>query len=289
MKIIDLHSHWGTARGYPLRRKETLELQKRNWNSTPSYMTEAEMAEYFVAQNVQTVLDFGFSKFASLSELRELHDYAFEVQRRYPEAILGHWVHTDPSLGEAALDELVRCIELAPRFIGLAVNGSGGAPASDASYEPLYQLCIQRNIPVLIFIGTTNQGSGLPGGGGVLLDHCHPRHLDAVAARFPDLQIVAGRPAWPWQAEANAVLIHKKNVWYELHGWSPKYHTPELKYEITHRLKDRVMFGADYPLLSYERLVGDWHNEGYDNETLERVFHRNAEAFLRSMGREAWI
>ncbi len=37
------------------------------------------------------------------------------------------------------------------------------------------------------------------------------------------------------------------------------------------------MFGADYPLFRYERLVADWRALGFEEETLERVFHRNAE------------
>ena len=81
------------------------------------------------------------------------------------------------------------------------------------------------------------------------------------------------------------MLLHKRNVWYELHGWSPKYFKPELKYEITRRLKDRVMFGADYPMISYERLDEDWKAEGYPAEILEKVFHGNAEAFFQSIGR----
>ena len=108
---------------------------------------------------------------------------------------------------------------------------------------------------MLIFVGTTGLGAGLPGGDGVILDHCHPRHLDLVAAKNPELKIVAARPGWPWQAEVIAVLMHKRNIWYELHGWSPKYHTADLKHEIPRRLKDRILFGCDYPLFSYERLV----------------------------------
>lgn len=106
-----------------------------------------------------------------------------------------------------------------------------------------------------------------------------------MAATHPELTIVAGRPAWPWQTEMIAVLLHKTNIWYELHGWSPKYFTPDLKHEISRRLRDRVMFGADYPLLSYERLIRDWHAEGYPEDVLERVFYRNAERFFESLGR----
>jgi hypothetical protein len=114
-------------------------------------------------------------------------------------------------------------------------------------------------------------GCGLPAGGGVMLDNCHPRHLDNVAARYPGLHLVAGRPGWPWHAETIAVLLHKRHVWYELHGWSPKYHTPDLKHEIARRLKNRILFAADYPLFSYERLVRDWRAEGYPEEVEEAI------------------
>jgi hypothetical protein len=45
------------------------------------------------------------------------------------------------------------------------------------------------------------------------------------------------------------------------------------------------MFGADYPLLGYERLLGDWKSEGYSQEVLDKVLRRNAETFLASLGR----
>ena len=56
-----------------------------------------------------------------------------------------------------------------------------------------------------------------------------------TAALAPDLKIIAGRPAWPWQDEMIAILLHKPNVWNELHGWSPKYLTDALKRDIRSR------------------------------------------------------
>jgi predicted TIM-barrel fold metal-dependent hydrolase len=285
MKLIDMHSHWGTRRGYTLRSAEELALQKATWNSEPKYHTEDEMAAYFRASGVQVVLDFGFTKFIPLSEAREVFDYGFATQRAYPEQILGHWLHIDPHTGAEGVRELRRCIDVAPGFLGFAINGSGSGPATDPAWAPFYALCIEARIPVLVFVGTTGLGAGLPGGAGILLDDCHPRHLDAIAARYPDLTIVAARPGWPWQAETIAILMHKRNIWYELHGWSPKYHQPDLKHDIARRLRDRVMFGADYPLFTYERLVKEWRAEGYSEEVLEGVFHRNAERFLASVKR----
>jgi hypothetical protein len=45
------------------------------------------------------------------------------------------------------------------------------------------------------------------------------------------------------------------------------------------------MFGADYPLLRYERLIADWKAEGYSPEVLEKVLYRNAENFLAGLRR----
>lgn len=285
MKIIDVHSHWGTKRGYTLRTPEELAQQKKTWNSEPTYHTEAEMAEYFRANNVQVILDFGFTKFIPLQEAAPVHDYGFETQRAHPSQILGHWIHIDPATGDAGVRELRRCIDNAPGFLGFAVSGSGSGPASDPKWFPFYELCIEARVPVLIFVGTTGLGAGLPGGNGIVLDDCHPRHLDLVAAKFPKLTIVAARPGWPWQTETIAVLMHKRNIWYELHGWSPKYFAADLKHDIPRRLRDRVMFGADYPLFTYDRLLRDWRAEGYDQETLDNVFHRNAERFLEQVRR----
>ena len=287
MKLIDMHSHWGTERGYVLRTAAELAQQKKTWNSETKYVTEDEMVAYFRSTNAQVILDLGFTKFAPVQDISPLHDYSFDMQRKCPDAILGNWLHIDPTFHgkDEGLKELRRCIDANAGFIGLAVNGSGSVPASDPTYAPFYKLCIEAGIPVLIFVGTTGLGAGLPGGNGILLDSCHPRHLDMVAAQNPLLRIVAARPGWPWQAETIAVLMHKRNIWYELHGWSPKYFTPDLKHDIARRLQDRIMFGGDYPLYTYERLTTEWKAEGYSEAVLEKVFYKNAEAFLSGVER----
>jgi predicted TIM-barrel fold metal-dependent hydrolase len=216
-----------------------------------------------------------------VAEAREFHDYGIETQRKHPDAILGLWLQIDPSTGKEGAAEFERCVHASAGFVGLGISGSGtGYPAADPVYDPFYDASIRANRPVLVFVGTTGAGAGLPGGGGMILDHCHPRHVDMLAARRPDLTVIAARPAWPWQDEMIAVMIHKPNVWCELHGWSPKYLTDSLRREVSRRLKNRLMFGADYPLFTYERLVADWRALGYEEEVLEKLFHRNAQALF---------
>ena len=285
LQVIDLHSHWSTRRGYPLQTEAELAQQESTWRSKPAFRTEAEMAEDFRDAGVRVILDFGYTKYLPIEEAHTIHDYGFVTQQAYPDVIIGNWVHFQPERGAPALIEFRRCLERGAGLVGLAVSGSGGRPASDPAWEPFYRLCIEAKAPALIFVGTTGLGAGLPGGNGITLDSCHPRHLDAVAARFANLTIIAARPAWPWQSEMIAVLLHKPNVWCELHGWSPKYFTEELKREIPRRLANRVMFAADYPLFRYERMFADWRELGYSEQVLERVFCGNAAALLARLGR----
>ena len=279
-----MHSHWGTRRGYPFQTPEELAQQERVFRSKPQYVTEAEMAAHFREVGVQVMLDLGVRPRQPMDEVRALNDYAFETQRQHPDVILGHWLHIDPRHGKEALAELDRCLRGDGGVVGLAVPGAGfNVPATDPMYAPFYETCIDARAPVLVMVGTTGIGAGRPGGGGVRLYASHPSHLDEVVASYPDLTIVASRPAWPWQTEMLAILLHKTNVWSEVHGWSPKYFTPDLKLEIGRRLQDRVMFGNDYPLLRYDRVLGDWQAEGYSDDVLDKVFRRNAEAFLASL------
>ena len=278
MEIIDLHSHWGTQKGYVLRSKAALDQQKNTWNSTPFFDTEEQMASYFRSQNVKTILDFGFTKNLPIDEVIPLHDYAIQTQATYRDCIFGNWIQINPRHGKAGADELERCIKASKGFVGFCVSASGmGFVASDPIYGPFYEVARAYQRPVLVLVGHTGAGAGLPGGDGIELDLCHPRYIDKLAIAYPDLQIISGRPAWPWQDDMISIMLHKPNVWSELHGWSPKYFTDALKKEIRTRLKKRVMFGADYPLFRYERLVSDWQALGYDDETLKAVFHGNAQ------------
>ena len=77
-----------------------------------------------------------------------------------------------------------------------------------------------------------------------------------------------------------AAVLHKGNVCWELSGWAPKYFPPQLKIDIRSRLKDKVLFGSDYPSIPYRRLLSEWKELGYSDDIMERIFHANAERIL---------
>jgi predicted TIM-barrel fold metal-dependent hydrolase len=281
MRIFDCHSHWATRKGYLFRTEEDLASQERIWKTKPEYLTEQQMAAYFRQNDVRTILDMGWISELPFEEMQQYHDYMIEVQRAHSDVIYGHWININPKYGKEAIREFERLQSARGGFVGFGIFGQGwGIPPSDRIWDPFYKASIDARVPVLLHTGITGIGQGMRGGKGILNDHAHPRHVDEVAARFPELDVLAARPAYPWQEEMIAVLLHKGNVMYELHGWSPKYLSESLKKEIGTRLQDRIMFGCDFPVLRYEKLIADWQSLGYRPEILEKVFHRNAESYF---------
>ncbi len=280
-RIFDCHSHWGTAKAHIFRTPEELARQEKIWKTKGRHWAEDEMMDYLRRNNVRAILDLSFPKALPIDQMREYHDYAFDIARRNRDVVFGHWLQFDSRRWGDARDEFKRALDANAGFIGFAIAGQTlGQPASDPSWFPFYELAIDTGTPVMIMTGLTGIGQGAKGGHGMLLDDGHPRHIDFAAARYPELRVLAARPAYPWQDEMIAVLLHKANVMYELHGWGPKHFSPALKREIKGRLQDRIVFGCDFPFLRYERMLEAYRAEGYPEEVLKKLMHLNAENYF---------
>ncbi|HZR03502.1 MAG TPA: amidohydrolase family protein [Burkholderiales bacterium] len=280
-RIFDCHSHWGTPKAHVFNTPAELENQKNVFKTPGRHYTEQEMADCFRKNKARVMLHLYITNKMSADRVQEYNDYTFDFARRHRDVVFGHWLNFDPRRKDEGLAEWRRALEADAGYMAMAMAGHGlGIPASDPLWDPFYEASMEAGRPVMLFSGLTGIGQGMRGGKGIILDNMHPRHIDAVAARFPELNIIAARPAWPWQDEMLAVLLHKANVTYEIHGWSPKYLTPALKREIRTRLQDRVMFGCDFPAMTYERVVNDWIAEGYSDAILEKLFFRNAEKYF---------
>ena len=282
-RLFDCHSHWATRKGHIFRTEAELARQEGIWKTKGRYYAEQEMMDFMRANKVRAILDLAWTRQLPIGQMREIHDYAFGMARTNRDVIFGHWLQFEPQRREESLLEFRRARDADAGFVGFAVSGqSTGVPASDPLWCPFYEAAIEAKTPVMIMVGLTGIGQGVPGGYGIVLDHGHPRHVDIAAARYPALRILAARPAYPWQDEMIAVLLHKGNVSYELHGWGPRQFPDSLKREIGRRLQDRVMFGCDFPVLEYPKVVADWRSLGYSEQVLEKVLFRNAEAYFEA-------
>ena len=132
---------------------------------------------------------------------------------------------------------------------------------NDVRYYPIYEAIADAGLPTVFHTGQTGIGAGLPGGRGIKLRYSDPMLLDDVAADFPTLTVILAHPSVPWQDSAISMATHKANVYIDLSGWLPKYFPPQLVRAANTMLREKVLFGSDYPVLSPDRWMASFDED----------------------------
>jgi predicted TIM-barrel fold metal-dependent hydrolase len=282
-RAIDVHAHFSTREGslsmmkyaqglmsYYLKQEATAEQVLSMCKS------DEDMAKDFINAGVKGII-VGWDAETNTGEPGMSNDYVASMVKRFPDAFIGAFGCVDPWKGERAVAEAERCVkELG--LLGMKFQGAAQAfYPNDRRFYPIWEKCTELGCPVQIHTGTTGLGAGLPGGMGIKLKWTRPiPYIDDVAADFPELKIICLHPSWPWQEETIAMAIHKSNIFMDLSGWAPKYFPESLKREIRSRLKNRVMFGSDYPMMTFDQLFKGWEDEDYPAEIMKKIYYQNA-------------
>jgi hypothetical protein len=170
----------------------------------------------------------------------------------------------------------------AERLIGAGVRGFKLHPPlqqfhfNDRAAYPFYEVLNAARMPVVTHTGHSGIGTGMPGGGGVRLKYGNPMDVDDVAVDFPDMPIILAHPSFPWQDEAISVCLHKRQVYIDLSGWSPKYFSPSLVQYANTLLKHKMLFGSDYPLITPDRWISDFDKIAIRDEVRPLILKDNA-------------
>jgi predicted TIM-barrel fold metal-dependent hydrolase len=190
--------------------------------------------------------------------------------------VLIPFASVDPNKGAQAVEEARRLIrEHSIKGFKFHPNVQGFYP-NDRAFYPLYEVVAEAGLPALFHTGHSGIGAGLPGGGGIRLKYSNPMYVDDVAVDFPELTIVLAHPSFPWQDEAISVALHKEQVYIDLSGWSPKYFPPQLVRYANTLLRDRVLFGSDYPLITPDRWLADFADADFKDEVRPLILKENA-------------
>jgi predicted TIM-barrel fold metal-dependent hydrolase len=276
-RAIDVHVHPSTEQGLA-GWGELLEATERHFRTKIATRTVDEMADEFRKDDVMAVL-LAWDAESATGIPPLTNDAVAACVDRHPDTFLG-FAGVDPWKGKAARDELRRAVTgLGLRGLKLHPSAQLFAP-NDPRHYPLYETAIELGIPILFHTGTTGLGAGTPGGGGIKLGYSRPILLDDVAADFPELTIIGAHPSWPWQDEMLAVAQHKTNVWIDLSGWSPRKWSPELTKAVLGELQDRVLFGTDYPFITFPKWLAAFRSHEPTPEVEEKVLLGNARRLL---------
>jgi uncharacterized protein len=276
---LDVHVHAERNRGEeqdPVT-GEILAAAAEYFGGSPPQPTAEEVAAYYRERGMAAVL-FTVDDEAGLGRRRLGNDEVLAAAEANPDVLIP-FASVDPHKGKLGVREARELIERGVRGFKFHPNTQAFWP-NDRAFYPLYEVIAEAGLIALFHSGTTGIGAGMPGGGGVRLKYSNPMLVDDVAADFPRLDIILAHPSFPWQDEALAIAVHKPNVYIDLSGWSPKYF-PEILVRYTNTLlKEKMLFGSDYPLITPDRWLADFAKLDIRDEVRPLVLKENAARLL---------
>lgn len=276
---IDVHTHVGkSVRATPdqaARAEDGGTSMREYFRSTTPPMSVPEMAEYYRERQMVAVVFMVDASSRTGKEPTVSNEELAELAAEHSDVIIP-FASIDPSKGRKGAVEAERLIE------HYGVRGFKFHPPAQEFYPndqkvySLYEVIEAHRLPALFHTGQAGTGARLPGGGGIRLKYGNPMFIDDVAVDFPELPIVLAHPSFPWQDEALSIAIHKPTVFIDLSGWSPKYFAPQLVHHANTILRDKVLFGSDFPLITPDRWMADFEGIGIRDEVRPLILKENA-------------
>ena len=142
-------------------------------------------------------------------------------------------------------------------------------PVSDRRYYPIYQTCIDLDIPIIA-------NAGIPG----------PRfpaecqnvmHFDQVCYDFPELRIVMRHGAEPWEELAVKLMLKWPGLYYMPSAFAPKHYPSAIIKYANSRGSDKIMYAGYYPAgLTLERIFTDMRKVPLKDEVWPKFLRENA-------------
>ena len=244
------------------------------------HMSDEDLIAALDAGSIERTLITGFDEWSSVHETFIPNDMVADLAERHPGRFIP-FAGADVLRGMSAVREFEELVR-GRGFRGLSVRPFMiGLPADDRRYYPLYAKCVELGVPVSIHSSanwTTVSVSDLG----------HPRHIDVVAADFPELEVIMSHAGYPWVMEACLLAWKYPNVYLELAAHRPKYLAapgtgwePLMRFGTT-TIKEKVLFGTGWFLLGRApaQIVDEFLALPVADDVMEMWLWRNADALL---------
>jgi uncharacterized protein len=277
---LDIHTHASISTRAPRDPCSIIfdEAMSKYFKSTVP-PTIAEVAQYYRERKLAAVI-FPVDSEAEMGHWRIANEEVAEMATEHADVLIP-FASIDPAKGKMGAREARRLVQdYGVRGFKFHPSMQGFYPNDRKAYV-LYEAIQEARVPALFHTGQTGAGAGARGGLGVRLKYSNPIYLDDVAVDFPDMPIIMAHPSFPWQDEALAVATHKPNVYIDLSGWSPKYFPANLVQYSNTLLKDRVLFGSDYPAITPDRWLTDFEKLPIKPEVRPMILKGNAIRLLQ--------
>lgn len=146
-----------------------------------------------------------------------------------------------------------------------------GIPADDPRYFPLYALSDKAGRMVQIH-SAAHLNPAVP------LEVADPYVIDRLAVHFPGMRIVMCHAGYGFGNIALQILMRHPNLFADFSGIHPKALHHDLVAAINGPLREKAIFGSNYPCLTFD-IVSEWRKV-VRNDNHELFFHLNAKKAL---------
>lgn len=271
---IDVHTHAEVSRTGLDPLSPELRAGARKYFGSDRLPTAEDVAVYYRERNLAAVV-FGVDSESVTGAPPIPNEEIAEIAAANPDVLIP-FASIDPARGADGVRAARRLIEEhGVRGFKFHPNSQAFFPSDRKAY-PLYEVIQAAGLPALFHTGHSGIGAGVRGGGGLRLKYSNPLELDDVAVDFPDLKIVLAHPSFPWQDEAISVALHKPNVYIDLSGWAPRYFPEILVRYANGLLKEKVLFGSDFPMITPDRWLADFAELDIRDEVRPLILKENA-------------
>jgi predicted TIM-barrel fold metal-dependent hydrolase len=273
LTAIDVHVHiHGENAGIAAQ-----EAARKYFRASDSEPKPDEVADYYRSRKIGCVV---FSVDETLTGRPPVsNEDVANLASKNPDIMIA-FASVNPTRGAEALGEVERLIAAGTRGFKLHPPLQQ-FQSNDRSVYPFYELINAAKLPVIFHTGHSGIGTGMRAGGGVRLKYGNPMDIDDVAVDFPDMPIVLAHPSWPWQDEALSICLHKQQVFIDLSGWSPKYFPPSLIQYANTLLKEKMLFGSDFPFITPDRWLKDFEQIAIRDDVRPLILKENARRLLQ--------
>jgi predicted TIM-barrel fold metal-dependent hydrolase len=222
--------------------------------------------------------DTGFRQSA-----REVNDATAAFVRKHPDRLIG-FLTVHPRQPDV-LEEIERAVgDLGLKGIKLGPNYQNFDPLGEDAFR-VFRRAEELGLPILFHQGTSPVRHAD-------LDYAHPRHMDRIATRFPELRVIMAHMGHPWWIDTITVIRKHPNVWADISAlfYRPWSQWECYRYATEWSVLHKMLFGTDFPVATVEETIAGTRriNQVVDgtglprvpDEEIEKIIHRDSLALL---------
>jgi hypothetical protein len=314
--IIDIHCHLGQPEMFPKKYLEAFanhiskmlsgvskkevydsEIMKKSFDGAPERLIN-EMDQAGIDKTVVFGVDWGLALGEPEVKINDYNKYIVKSCEKYPDRLIPFFT-IDPRREKAS-----QLLETAIKdwgMKGLKLHPSTGYDINGPKALEIFNKALELNIPIISHLGYL---IGLKG------RSAKPEFFDDISTDFPNLKISLAHLNYGSVDDLLSLMFSKTNIYCDFcaHGQILMMNSPpdlykQLRYFMNFEgVKDRVMFGSDWPMTSNIMSLKDWvstirnlrsekvsallDNLGYKkfkNSEIKKLLGKNAEGFLNGI------